>query len=100
MDHRLPFDAIAERLHDKVSGEGERERLRREFLAKILQLSVQLPEPSQASVTRDMAQALFKGTSGGPAVAQGMLVRLHPLPREERTSASRTSRPTAYRTHT
>jgi len=61
VDYRLLFEAIAERLHDKAAGDGERHRLSREFLAKILQLSVQLPEPSNAAVARYIAQGLFEG---------------------------------------
>lgn len=69
VDYRLLFDAIAERLHDKVTGEGQRERLSREFLAKILQLSVQLPTPSNTAVARYIAQALFKDAQAAPVVA-------------------------------
>jgi GTPase SAR1 family protein len=69
VDYRLLFDAIAERLHDKVTGEGHRERLSREFLAKILQLSVQLPTPSTTAVAHYIAMGLFKDAQAAPIVA-------------------------------
>lgn len=59
VDYRLLFDAIAERLHDKAADASKINTLSREFLAKILQLSVQLPEPSSASVARYIEKALF-----------------------------------------
>jgi hypothetical protein len=52
VDYRLLFEAIAERLHDTATVGSERRRLSREFLAKILQLSVQLPEASALAVAR------------------------------------------------
>lgn len=60
VDYRLLFDAVAERLYEKSSDLVERERLSREFLAKILQLSVQLPEPSSTAVARYISEALFE----------------------------------------
>lgn len=74
VDYRLLFDAVAERLQEKSAQGGDSERLSREFLAKILQLSVQLPEPTDEAVERFIADALFKvgvaALRAGPATVR------------------------------
>ncbi|UGQ46589.1 P-loop NTPase fold protein [Massilia endophytica] len=59
VDYRVLFDAVAQRLQDKAAPAGASARLSREFLAKILQVSVVLPEPSPAAVARYINHALF-----------------------------------------
>lgn len=67
VDYRLLFDAISDRLNEKTDSPDLRAVVSREFLGKILQLSIQLPEPSSATVATYIMAGLFRNDAPPPS---------------------------------
>lgn len=71
VDYRVLYNALVHRLQGSTKDESAQAQASREFLAKILQLSIQLPRPTSAAVSQYIVKGLFDTTL--PALVPGDL---------------------------